>query len=195
MKNLLLAKSNLRKNKGLSICVALLILLSSMFITVSGLLMFDYKENAYKVAQSLKTSDVEVFSTGNSQDINQEYIDSIIPNTVENYCYFKYLSTQTSIEFNNGSVTPIVDLINSTAFKRKLSKIKILEEDKKIKENYIYIPYHIHTGGGINIGDNYKIKFPSKTYEFKVKGYINTIFSGSYNMNKYTYLDFDLRRI
>ena len=88
MKNLLLAKSNLRKNKGLSICVALLILLSSMFITVSGLLMFDYKENAYKVAKSLKTTDVELFSIGNSQDINQEYIDSIIPNTVKDYCYF-----------------------------------------------------------------------------------------------------------
>lgn len=188
MKNLLLAKSNLRKNKGLSICIALIILLSSMFITVSGLLMFDYKENAYKVAKSLKTSDVEVFSTGNSQDIKQEYIDSIIPNTVEDYYYFKHLSTQTSIEFNNGSVTPIVDLINSSALNRKLSKIKILEEDKKIKENYIYIPYHIHTGGGINIGDTYKIKLPDKTYKFKVKGYINTIYAGSYNMNKYEFL-------
>ena len=69
MKNLLLAKSNLRKNKGLSICIVLLILLSSMFICVSGLLTYDYQENAKKVAESLNTSDVSIHSTTNGGSI------------------------------------------------------------------------------------------------------------------------------
>ena len=185
MRNLLLAKSNLRKSRGLSIGITILILISSMFICISGLLMYDYKTNASKEAKRLNTTDYEIFSTGQSDSVNEEYIKSILPDTVEEYVYKEHINVQSPIEFNGGEVTPYVNIITKKDLDRKLSRIEIIEEDNSITDNYIYIPYHIHTGGGINIGDNYKIKFPSKTYEFKVKGYINTIFSGSYNMNKY----------
>ena len=87
MKSLLLAKSNLRKNKGLSICIALLILISSMLICVSGLLTFDYSNNAYNVAEDLNTSDISLFSSPtnrrvNIDKINKEYLDSIMPKSV-----------------------------------------------------------------------------------------------------------------
>lgn len=188
MKNLLLAKSNIRKSKGLSICISLLILICATFMCVSGLLLYDYNDNASDVAKRLKTTEYEIASTGKSESINKEYIDSIIPDTVKEYYYIEMLNTQTPIEFNNGEVTPNVNIINKSLLDRELSKIEILEEDKSITDNYVYIPYHIHTGGGINMGDTYKIKVPSKTYKFKVKGYINSIYAGSYNMNKYEML-------
>ena len=65
MKNLLLAKANLRKNKGLSICIALLILISVMFITVSCLLSFDYDKNADNTVKILETTAKEIYSYGN----------------------------------------------------------------------------------------------------------------------------------
>lgn len=190
MKNLLLAKSNLRKNKGLSICIVLLILLSSMFICVSGLLTYDYQENAKKVAESLNTSDVSIHSTTNGgsikvKELNNKYLDSIMPKTVTEYEIREMLTASVPIEFNGGEVVPIVNLITKKELNRKISQIEILEEDNSIKGEYIYLPYHIHTGGGINIGDTYKIKLPSKTYTFKVKGFINSIYAGSYNMNRY----------
>jgi len=185
MKNLLLAKSNLRKSKGLSICIALLILISSMFICISGLLVFDYEKNSLKEANRLNTSEYEIYSFGNSESINEEYIKQILPNNIDSYEYRELINTQTAIEFNDGEVTPNVSIITKDELNRKISKIEILEEDNSITNNYIYVPYHIHTGGGINIGDTYKIKFSSNTYEFKVKGYINSIYAGSYNLNKY----------
>ena len=190
MKNLLLAKSNLRKNKGLSICIVLLILLSSMFICVSGLLTYDYQENAKKVAESLNKTDVSIHSTTNGgsikvKELNNEYLDSIMPKTVTEYEIREMLTASVPIEFNGGEVVPIVNLITKKELNRKISQIEILEEDNSIKDEYIYLPYHIHTGGGINIGDTYKIKLPSKTYTFKVKGFINSIYAGSYNMNRY----------
>ena len=190
MRSLLLAKSNLRKNKGLSICIVLLLLLSSMFICVSGLLTYDYQENAKKEANRLNTSDISMHSmpsTNNEKikELTTSYFDSIMPKSVTDYEYREMLVTQTSIEFNGGEVTPIINLITKDELNRKLSKIEILEEDNSIYDNYIYIPYHIHTGGGINIGDTYKIKLPKKTYKLKVKGYINTMYAGSYNMNRY----------
>ena len=185
MKSLLLAKSNLRKNRGLSICITLLILISTMFICISGLLVFDYKVNAKNEAERLNTSDIELFSSGNSGSITKEYIDSVIPDNIESYYYKEHLNFQTPIEFNNGEIVPLVNIIKKDDLKRDISRIEIIEEDKSINDNYIYVPYHLHTGGGINIGDTYKLKFSGKDYEFKVKGFINSIYAGSYNMNKY----------
>lgn len=189
MKNLLLAKSNLRKNKGLSICIAILILIAAMFICVSGLLLFDYNKNAHRVAEELNTSDISLYSLpyniGNPDIVTEKYIDSVISSNVTDYELRRILVTQIPIEFNNGEVTPIVNLITKDELNRHLSKIEIIEEDNNITDNYIYLPYHIHTGGGINIGDIYKIKLPSKTYKFKVKGFINSIYAGSYNLNRY----------
>ena len=82
MKSIILAKSNLRKNKGLSICISLLILISSMFICVSGLLVFDYNKNSQKVAKELNTTQAQIYSQGDSDIIDKNYIDSIIPDTV-----------------------------------------------------------------------------------------------------------------
>lgn len=185
MRSLLLAKSNLRKNKGLSICIALLILIGSMFLCISCLLVFDFQKNSYNEAERLNTSDISLYSTSNAGNITKEYIDSIIPDSASEYLYTEDLSIQTSIKFNNGEVSSFVSFIKSDALNRNLSKIEILEEDKNIIDNYIYIPYHIHTGGGINIGDTYEISFPTNTYSFKVKGYINTIYGGSYSLNQY----------
>ena len=188
MKSLLLAKSNLRKNRGLSICIALLIMISAMFICVSGLLILDYQKNSYKVADELNTTNINLFGVGYTDEVTEEYLESILPDTVTDYEYVNSIGVQIPIKFNGGEVTPIVSLINSDHKNRKLSKIEILEEDKSIKDDYIYVPYHIHTGGGLNIGDTYKLKFPSKTYKFKIKGYLNTIYAGSYNMNRYEML-------
>ena len=190
MRSLLLAKSNLRKNKGLSICITLLILISSMFICVSGLLTYDYQKNSKKEAKRLNTSDVSIHSVagGSSEkvkDLTNEYFNKIMPSSVTDYEYREMLVTQIPIEFNGGEVTPVINFITKDELNRRLSKIEIIEEDNSIYDNYIYIPYHIHTGGGINIGDNYKIKLPKKTYNLKVKGYINSIYAGSYNMNRY----------
>ena len=55
MKSLLLAKSNIRKNKGLSICILLLITIASMFICLSFILSNDYSKNANKEAKRLNT--------------------------------------------------------------------------------------------------------------------------------------------
>ena len=185
MRSLLLAKSNLRKNKGLSICIGLLILIGAMFLCVSCLLVFDFQKSSYKEAERLNASDAAIYSSGNAGNITKEYIDSIIPDSASDYLYTEDLFVQTSIKFNEGEITPYVNFIKSEALNRNLSKIEIIEEDTSIIDNYIYIPYHIHTGGGINIGDTYEIKFPTNTYSFKVKGYINTVYGGSYNMNQY----------
>ena len=189
MKSVLLAKSNIRKNKGLSICILLLIIIASMFICLSFILSNDYSKNGNKEAKRLNTGNGYLYGFIDCSTIDKTYIDNVfdIPE-VEEYEYTDILGFQTPIEFRGGTVTPIVFFGNSSTFDKEMGKTEILKEDTTITENYIYLPYHIHTGGGFNIGDEYTIAYPNKTYTFKIRGYIHNIDAGSYNMNLYLFV-------
>lgn len=189
MKSVLLAKSNIRKNKGLSICILLLITIASMFICLSFILSNDYSKNANKEAKRLNAGNGYLYGFIDCETIDKSYIDSVfsIPE-VEKYETTDILGYQTPIVFKNGTVTPICFFGNSSTFDKTMGKTEILKEDKTITENYIYLPNHIHTGGGFNIGDTYTIAYPNKTYTFKIRGYIHNIDAGSYNMNLYLFV-------
>lgn len=189
MKSVLLAKSNIRKNKGLSICILLLIMFASMFICLSFILSNDYSKNASKEAKRLNATNSFIYGSNDSASVDKAYIDSIlkIPE-VKEYEYSDVLSYQTPIKFKDGNVTPIVFFGNTSTFDKQMGKTEILKEDTSITDNYVYLPYHIHTGGGFNIGDTYTIEYPNKTYTFNIRGYIHNIDAGSYNMNLYLFV-------
>ena len=69
MKSLLLAKSNIRKNKGLSICILLLITIASMFICLSFILSNDYSKNANKEAKRLNTGNGYIYTCSDAKDV------------------------------------------------------------------------------------------------------------------------------
>ena len=96
MKNLLLAKSNIRKSKGLSICISLLILIGSMFICVSSLLVYDYQKNGMDVAKRLDTTDVEIYSFGNAA-IATAFIQGLSLEDLPNKGLLKFNDPQYSI--------------------------------------------------------------------------------------------------
>lgn len=186
MKSLLLAKSNFRKNKGLSICISLLLIIASMFICLSFLLVFDYNKNAYKQAKKLNSSDMFIYSTSEATAVTKDYIDSIMPDTVEEYLYQDTICAAITINYNNGEVSPYVIINKEDSMNRSISKIEIVEEDKTITSNYLYVPYHFHVGGGYKIGDSYTIKL-EKTYTFTIKGYVNQTYGGSYQAGSYEF--------
>ena len=189
MKSVLLAKSNIRKNKGLSFCILLLIMFASMFICLSFILSNEYSKSANKEAKRLNASNAYIFGSYDSASVDKYYIDQIldIPE-VEEYEYSDVLSYQTTVDFNGGNVTPVVLFGNNSTFDKKIGKTEILEENSSITENYIYLPNHIHTGGGFDIGDTYTLEYPNKTYTFTIRGYIHNIDAGSYNMNLYLFV-------
>ena len=186
MKSLLLAKSNFRKNKGLSICISILLLIASMFICLSFLLVFDYNKNAYKQSKKLNTPDMFIYSSSDATLVTKEYIDSIIPSSVEEYLYQDTVCATIAIDYNNGEVSPYVIINKEASMKRNMPKLELIEEDETITSNYLYVPYHLHVGGGYKIGDTYTIKL-EKTYTFTIKGYVNQIYGGSYQAGSYEF--------
>ena len=181
MKSFIIAKANLRKFKGLSICLTALILIASMFITLLGLLQTDFKSNIRKNSESLNTTDALIYSSA-SKYISEEDIMSTFEDDILEYKYQNAIITTIFSKYNHSDATNSVFIENLSAFNRDLSQVEIVKENKSITSNYIYLPYQFHTGGKINIGDDYDIKVGEVTYNFKIRGFINSTYGGCNNM-------------
>ena len=181
MKSLIIAKSNLRKFKGLSICISILLLITSMFITALFLLQTDFSKNIENNSKALNTSDAVLFS---KDDLTEAEIVSILDENIIEYKYQRSIITSISSKYGSGVNSNNVYMENSSAFDREMSKVEIIEENKDINLNYIYLPYQYHTGGDINLNEDYEMKVKNNTYVAKVKGFINSTFGGCNNMGK-----------
>ena len=181
MKSLIIAKSNLRKFKGLSICISILILITSMFITALFLLQTDFSKNIENNSKALNTSDAVLFS---KDDLTEAEIVSILDENIIEYKYQRSIITSISSKYGSGVNSNNVYMENSSAFDREMSKVEIIEENNDINLNYIYLPYQYHTGGDINLNEDYEMKIKNNTYVAKVKGFINSTFGGCNNMGK-----------
>ena len=117
MKSLLIAKSNLRKFKGLSICLTLLILICSMFITAIGLLETDYKGSIRRNSNALNTSDV-AYINEDSQLFTEEEIVQYLPDGVKEYVYTEVIYTNVSCKYASGSNMFTVYIEKESCFDR-----------------------------------------------------------------------------
>lgn len=184
MKEWLLTKSNIRKGKGLIIGLIILLIISSCLLNMVLVIFKDFNSSANKTAEKLNSEDAYITLKGEISEVTDSYINSIINEEVKDYEIIRTIGMQTDTPYNDGTTTPFVTIEKEeVAFNTnsKIGKTEIVEEDKNITENYMYLPYQYHTGGKYNIGDNYEIKVMDKTYNFKVKGFINNIVLGSYN--------------
>lgn len=184
MKSFLIAKSNLRKFKGLSICLLLLILISSMFITALFLLQTDFKSNTKRNSDKLNTSDIMLINTGyyNDEASMQEYLSRL--DGLEDYLYTKALYSDISCKYGSGKNMFSVFIETEDAFERNISEVEIIKEKKSITDNYIYLPYQFYKGGKIKLGEDYKLDFgtDAEPLTVKVKGFINSTYGGCMNM-------------
>ena len=182
MRSLIIAKSNLRKFKGLSICLSILILIASMFITTLFLLQTDFNINIERNSKDLNTTDAMFFVL--DKDVTEDQIIEVLEKEdgIKEYIFQDTIVANITSKYGDGSNSNGVYIENTDAFDRKLSKVEIIEENKKIDSNYVYLPYQYHTGGNINLNDNYDITYKNKTYTVKVKGFINSTFGGCNNM-------------
>jgi len=183
MKSLLIAKSNLKKFKGLSICISLLIFISAMFITVICLLQTDFKSNTRRNSNKLNTSDVILFGEKGSTYTKDEFKE-LLPSSanLDEYEFENVLLLNIKCKF--GKTSNILDFYveKEDAFKRNISEVEIIEEKKSINENYIYLPYQFKVGGNVKLGQNYTLKFNDYEHTYKVKGFINSTYGGCMNM-------------
>ena len=181
-KTSLLTKSNLRKNRGTSVGLFLLMVIATCLIGVSLLIFLDCYPSVSKEAVRLKGGDGYISITGNLEGFTDEKIDELInDDTDSHYTYRNLKLTNHPVKFGNGEVVISIDISDDSAFTRPMNTFEVIKEDTSINEDYIYLPYQFNTSGGFETGDTFELTDSGKTYSYKVRGFLNVVYGGCNN--------------
>lgn len=172
-KNLLLARSNLRKGKGQTVTIIVLVLLASVMMNLWLSLATDYKQNFDRCHDRLNDGHVTL-----SFEYDENVVD-FLKNELDNSSYVEEYSVTDSVSFN------LCMLDKDTALSREVGKFEIVEEGEYTSGIYLPVlckgdePYQTQIGEEYTIGytigsnDNYKT--------YTVCGFVNNAMVGSNN--------------
>ena len=188
-KVLLLAKSNLRKNRGTSVGLFLLMMIATCLVGISLLIFFDCYPTAQKAAERLKGGDGFILIRDDLEGFTDEKIEELIGKDTDHYYVYRNLNYPTlSLPFGDGEVGISLNLTDSSAFTREMNRFEVVKEDSSITENYVYLPYQFNTSGGYEIGDIYEFENAGKKYSYKVRGFNDVVYGGGNNTGRYEFV-------
>lgn len=182
-KNSLLSKANIRKAKGQTVAIIVLVLLSSLMMNLWLMLSMDYKKNFERCHDRLNDGHVNLAAYFSNDDLKSRIPDIIKERSeVTAFTVSDAFCSSISFEYNGGDMSALgVLLEKEDALSRNVGKFEITDEGN-IKSG-IYLPMLYGTGDNYSIGDKFKVTFPNGEYEYTVCGFFNSAMVGSHNCN------------
>ncbi len=188
-KTLLLTKSNLRKNRGTSVGLFLLMFIATLLIGVSLMIFFDALPTARSEAERLNAGDGYIMVRNGISDITDEKIKELIKDDTDNYFVYKNLQFgAVPLPFGSGDVSIDIALCDSSAFNRQMDKMEVIMEDTSVTGDYIYLPYQFYSGGGIKLNDKFEFSVEGVKYSFTVKGFTALTYGGCNNAALFSFV-------
>lgn len=179
-KSFLLAHSNLRKAKGQTVAIIVLILLAALMLNMWLMLAMDYKQNFVRYHDKLNAEHVALSLTSSDAEM-RDYLSQTLKNdqrTAE-FCIDDAMSTAGLFKYNGGEIaTNFVILEKQKALTRSVGKIQ-LTEDSAFTSG-IYLPM-IYKTEEIAVGKTIEITIGSNAVKYTVCGFFNSVMLGSHN--------------
>ena len=181
-KGLLLARAHFRKNKGSSVGLICLLILTALLFRTSLLILTDAYPLAEKEAQRLDSGDGFFRITENVEGVDEGVINENIGEDTARHYSYKCLNYIMTLPFGEGDTSVNVQFSDGkTAFHKLMANSEIVREDASITSGYVYLPYQFYTAGGFDIGDTFSYEVQGEKYELKVRGFLTTPYFGCNN--------------
>lgn len=181
-KELLLTISNFRKNKGSSIGLFILCVVSAALILISLMLLWDVYPTARTEAQRLNATGGMALLDGDLSGIDEETLFDMWQEDVKTLETYHALYPGTvEMPFADNMLEKCLVIHNSDAFHTEMNRTGIVCSDETVTEDYIYLPYQFYASGGCKTGDTYSFELRGETYSYTVKGFHNNTYMGCSN--------------
>lgn len=179
-KNMLLIRSNVRRAKGQTVAIIVLILIAAAMLNLWLMLALDYKANFVRCHDRLNAEDVTL-ALGTNGDEAHEFLEQTLETDartdeyyIDDVCYMSG-----SFSYNSGEITmPMVFLEKEAACSRPVGKVEILEESQEASG--IYMPV-LYKSEDIAIGKTVTISVGEHRMTYEVCGFFNSVMCGSHN--------------
>lgn len=181
--NSLLIKANLRRAKGQTVAIVVLVLLSSLMMNLWLMLSMDYKKNFERCHDRLNDGHVNLAAYVSDNDFKKSVYDMLNKRSdITDFTVSDAFYEPLSFEYNGGNMSALgVILEKEDAFSRNVGKFEITE-DSDIRSG-IYLPMLYGTGNNYSIGDTIRLTLPGEEFEYTVCGFFNSAMIGSHNCN------------
>lgn len=180
-RNILLARSNIRKAKGQTAAIIVLVLLSSLMMNLWLMLSMDYRKNFDRCHDRLNDGHVNIAAYVADDDLKNFISDTFEERSdVTEFTVSDAFCEPFSFEYNGGEISQLgVLLEKEDALSRNVGKFEITE-DSAYKSG-IYLPMLYGTGNNYSAGDTVKITLLGEEFEYTVCGFFNNAMNGSHN--------------
>lgn len=179
-KNFLIVRSNIRKSRGQTIAIAVLILAAAFMLNLWLMLSMDYKANFDRYHDRLNAEHVTLVAAETTEEF-QGFLSETLESdsrTAE-YRLEGCMNMVGSFPYNGGEVNcEFVCLEKQAALTRSVGKIEIVEEGNVTSG--VYLPL-IYKTGDIAVGKSIEISLGSHKETYAVCGFFNSVMMGSHN--------------
>ena len=176
----LIARSNMRRAKGQTVAIVVLILIAAMLLNLWLMLSMDYKANFDRYHDELNAEHVTV-TVDDEDGAVREFLSQTLENDdrVSEYRHDGCLHMTTSFSYNGGEMNHwCVFLEKQTALTRTVGRAEIVEEGSF--SSGVYLPM-IFKSNEIALGKPIEMSIGSHTVEYTVCGFFNSVMMGSHN--------------
>lgn len=179
-KSLLIARSNIRKDKGQAAAILILMLLAACMLNLWLMLSMDYKANFERYHDELNAEHVTLSVDGSTDELHRFLSQTLkSDNRTADYRLDSCMHTTCTFPYNGGEVNAwCVFLEKQTALTRSIGKIEIVEEGSFTSG--IYLPM-LYKTDGIEIGKSLEISIGGHKETYNVCGFFNSVMMGSHN--------------
>lgn len=179
-KSFLIACSNIRKAKGQTVAIIVLILLAAMLLNLWLMLSMDYRANFDRYHDKLNAEHVTLSVDGDQAEV-REFLSQTLENdsrTAE-YRLDSCLNMTGTFPYNDGQMNGwFIFLQKDAALSRSIGKAEIVEEGGCVSG--VYLPM-LYKSEDIQVGKPIEITIGSHTVEYTVCGFFNSVMMGSHN--------------
>ena len=179
-KSFLIARSNIRKSKGQTASILILILLAAFMMNLWLMLSMDYKQNFDRYHDKFNAEHFTLAADGNSDEF-QSFLSQTLESDsrTEEYRLNNCMHSNVTFPYNGGELSSwCVFLDKQTALTRSIGKVEIVEAGAFTSG--IYLPM-LYKTNDISVGKPIEISIGSHKEIYTVCGFFNSIMMGSHN--------------
>lgn len=179
-KGFLIARSNLRRSKGQTAAIIVLLLFAASMLNLWLMLSMDYKRNFDRCHDRLNAEHVTLALSSDDADL-RDFLSETLENDpqVTQYCMDDAFSMVGSFAYNDGEVnTEFIVLEKDAALNRSAGRVEIVEDGPFTSG--IYLPV-LYSAGSHSVGDTIDINIGNQSESYTICGFFNSAMAGSHN--------------
>lgn len=176
----LIARSNMRRAKGQTAAIIVLVLLAALVLNLGLILSTDYKANFDRYHDELNAEDITLSIDRNNGE-PAEFISQLLKGEerIAQYQLEDCLHMAGTFPYNGGEMNGwFVCMEKQAALTREIGRIEIVEEGDLTSG--IYLPM-LYRSDEIAIGKPIKVSIGNYTDQYTVCGFFNSVMMGSHN--------------